>query len=292
MGGELPFDALLLATGAEPIRLTIAGAADQQVCYLRSSPTAARSSRGPQRPGARSSSARASSGWRSPPRCGRAASRSTSSRRKRVPLERVLGPELGRFVQALHEEHGVIFHLGNTRRARASTRSGHARRAGVLEADLVVAGVGVRPALALAEAAGLAIDRGVVGRRVPAAPAPPVCSRPATSRAGPIRISGERSASSTGWWPSVRARRPRATCSARARAVRRRRRSSGASTTTSRSTTWVMPSVGTRIEIDGTPAARDCAFRYRARRAHARGGDHRPRPREPAGGAGDGGSWR
>ena len=75
-------------------------------------------------------------------------------------MERVLGPDMGDFVRALHEEHGVVFHLGDTVTAidgrRASLKSG-----GVLEADLVVVGVGVRPRLALAEKAGLAIDRGV-----------------------------------------------------------------------------------------------------------------------------------
>jgi NADPH-dependent 2,4-dienoyl-CoA reductase/sulfur reductase-like enzyme len=77
------------------------------------------------------------------------------------PMERVLGPEMGDFVRRLHEEHGVIFHLGDTVAAidgkRASLKSG-----GVLEADLVVVGVGVRPRLALAEKLGLALDRGVV----------------------------------------------------------------------------------------------------------------------------------
>jgi NADPH-dependent 2,4-dienoyl-CoA reductase/sulfur reductase-like enzyme len=76
------------------------------------------------------------------------------------PMERVLGPEMGDFVRALHEEHGVIFHLGDTVAAiegkRATLKSG-----GALEADVVVVGVGVRPRLALAEQAGLKIDRGV-----------------------------------------------------------------------------------------------------------------------------------
>jgi NADPH-dependent 2,4-dienoyl-CoA reductase/sulfur reductase-like enzyme len=77
------------------------------------------------------------------------------------PLERVLGPELGDFVRALHEAHGVRFHLGHTLAAIE-------RRAVILDdgsrlpADLVVVGVGVRPALALAEQAGLEVDRGVV----------------------------------------------------------------------------------------------------------------------------------
>jgi NADPH-dependent 2,4-dienoyl-CoA reductase/sulfur reductase-like enzyme len=67
---------------------------------------------------------------------------------------------MGDFVRALHEEHGVIFHLGDTVTTidgkRATLKSG-----GMLEADLVVVGVGVRPRLALAEQAGLKVDRGV-----------------------------------------------------------------------------------------------------------------------------------
>ena len=76
-------------------------------------------------------------------------------------MERILGPDMGDFVRALHEEHGVIFHLGDTVAAiegkRAMLKSG-----GALDADVVVVGVGVRPRLALAEQAGLSIDRGVV----------------------------------------------------------------------------------------------------------------------------------
>jgi len=68
---------------------------------------------------------------------------------------------MGNFVRALHEQHGVVFHLEDTVTAfdgrRATLKSG-----GVLEVDLVVVGIGVRPRLALAEQAGLALDRGVV----------------------------------------------------------------------------------------------------------------------------------
>jgi len=72
----------------------------------------------------------------------------------------LMGPRIGDFVRGLHEEQGVIFHLEDTAIAvearRVTLKSG-----GSIDADLVVAGVGVRPRLELAEQAGLAIDRGV-----------------------------------------------------------------------------------------------------------------------------------
>jgi NADPH-dependent 2,4-dienoyl-CoA reductase/sulfur reductase-like enzyme len=79
---------------------------------------------------------------------------------ERVPLERVLGPEVGTFVQALHERHGVTFHLGQsvTRVDGTQVRLTDGR---TLQADLVVLGVGVRPAITLAEQAGLRVDRGI-----------------------------------------------------------------------------------------------------------------------------------
>ena len=78
-----------------------------------------------------------------------------------LPLERILGPELGRFIQGLHERHGVQFHLQHT----ASGYDGQTLTLDdgtTLAADLVVLGVGVRPRLGLAEAAGLALDKGVL----------------------------------------------------------------------------------------------------------------------------------
>jgi NADPH-dependent 2,4-dienoyl-CoA reductase/sulfur reductase-like enzyme len=77
------------------------------------------------------------------------------------PLERVLGPELGDMIRQVHEEQGVVFHLGRKPAGIAGGRvvldSGES-----LPADLVVAGIGVRPNLDLAEDAGLALDRGLV----------------------------------------------------------------------------------------------------------------------------------
>jgi len=77
------------------------------------------------------------------------------------PMQHVLGPQMGDFVRALHEEHGVRFHLEDTVQAIDGTRM--MLRSGLaLDADLVVMGVGVRPRTELAEAAGLALDRGVL----------------------------------------------------------------------------------------------------------------------------------
>lgn len=77
------------------------------------------------------------------------------------PLARVLGDAVGAYVRSLHESHGVVFHLGHTA-TRIDAASVTLDDGTTIDADLVVVGVGVRPALALAEQAGLAVDEGVV----------------------------------------------------------------------------------------------------------------------------------
>jgi NADPH-dependent 2,4-dienoyl-CoA reductase/sulfur reductase-like enzyme len=78
-----------------------------------------------------------------------------------IPMERVMGAEIGGLVRTIHEQHGVHFHLGTTVTA-IDPQSVTMKTGEKLVADLVVMGVGVRPALGLAEKAGLEIDRGVV----------------------------------------------------------------------------------------------------------------------------------
>ena len=77
-----------------------------------------------------------------------------------VPMQKILGPQVGAFIRSLHEEHGVTFHL-ETVPVSIDEREVTLKNGERLAADFVVIGVGVRPALALAEQAGLALDRGV-----------------------------------------------------------------------------------------------------------------------------------
>jgi apoptosis-inducing factor 3 len=72
-----------------------------------------------------------------------------------------LGEELGHFVQQLHEEHGVRFHLMASPRA-IGPQGVEFEDGRTLPADLVVLGLGVRPRTDLAEKAGLHIENGVV----------------------------------------------------------------------------------------------------------------------------------
>jgi NADPH-dependent 2,4-dienoyl-CoA reductase/sulfur reductase-like enzyme/nitrite reductase/ring-hydroxylating ferredoxin subunit len=78
-----------------------------------------------------------------------------------LPLETKMGAELGGFIKALHEEKGVRFHLGRTVKSFDGARLTLDDDT-IVMADLVALGVGVRPRLALAEAAGLTLDKGVV----------------------------------------------------------------------------------------------------------------------------------
>jgi apoptosis-inducing factor 3 len=123
-----PYGALLLASGAEPVRLTIPVSALPQVHYLR-----------------RLAESRA------------LIAKATAAR----PMETLFGPEVGDLVRSVHEAHGVAFRLGT--KPFAIDKSGVALDSGErIAANLVVVGIGVRPETALATGAGLTVDRGIL----------------------------------------------------------------------------------------------------------------------------------
>ncbi|MGC3965257.1 MAG: FAD-dependent oxidoreductase [Rhodocyclaceae bacterium] len=159
-GDQLPYGALLLATGAEPVRLEIPGADASRVHVLRS---------------VRDNRAIVAQVTQAQRAIVVGASfiglEVAASLRERgvdvhvvapdnVPMQRVMGEDIGRFVQALHESHGVVFHLGTTV-ARVDGTVATLANGDTVDADLIVLGVGVRPATMLAEQAGLAVERGV-----------------------------------------------------------------------------------------------------------------------------------
>jgi NADPH-dependent 2,4-dienoyl-CoA reductase/sulfur reductase-like enzyme/nitrite reductase/ring-hydroxylating ferredoxin subunit len=155
------YDKLLLATGAHPVKLDLPGAKLPHVYYLRTLSNS------------RAIVAAAKTARRAvvigSSFIGLEVAASLRARKVEVdvvgpdpvPLANVMGPELGGFIRKVHEEHGVRFHLG-TRPKSIDARSVTLENGEQLPADLVVIGVGVRPAVGLAEQAGLAIDRGVL----------------------------------------------------------------------------------------------------------------------------------
>jgi NADPH-dependent 2,4-dienoyl-CoA reductase/sulfur reductase-like enzyme/nitrite reductase/ring-hydroxylating ferredoxin subunit len=159
-GSRREFGAILIATGADPVHLPVPGADDANVLYLRSFANS------------RALVERAQSAKRvvvvGASFIGLEVAASLRARNisidvvapERFPLERVMGVEVGQYVQSLHEAHGVVFHLGQTASA-VNGRTVKLSGGGTLDADFVVMGVGVRPAISLAQEAGLAIDRGI-----------------------------------------------------------------------------------------------------------------------------------
>ncbi|WP_458527012.1 FAD-dependent oxidoreductase [Onishia taeanensis] len=190
-GEVLDYGALLLATGAEPVRLSVPGAALPHVHTLRSQADS------------EALIAAVEAGARRAVVIGAsfiglevAASLRQRGLEVRVvapearPLAQVLGEALSDFIRELHEAKGVTFHL-ESRVARISADTVELEGGERLDADLVVTGIGVRPRTALAETAGLKVDDGVwVGDTLETS-VPGIYAAGDIAR-GPDSISGER----------------------------------------------------------------------------------------------------
>ncbi|MEO6973434.1 MAG: FAD-dependent oxidoreductase [Rhodoferax sp.] len=189
-GSSLTYGALLLATGAEPIKLTIPGADLPHVHYLRT-----------QADGEALANA-AATGHRAvvigASFIGLEVAASLRARnievhvvgRETCPMEKILGPKGGNFIRALHEQHGVVFHLG-TSPSHIDAHEVTLENGEKLPADLVVIGVGVRPATGLAEQAGLKVDHGVLVDEYLQTSAPGIFAA-GDIASWPDRLSGER----------------------------------------------------------------------------------------------------
>src|ERR1700722_4824722 len=160
-GDERPYEKLLLATGATPRRLDVPGGDLPHVMVLRSLQDCRRIL------------AKAISGTRVAVVGGSfIAMEAAASLIGRVlsvdviapeehPLEKVFGRELSDLVREAHSGKGVRLHLG-AKVARIEDKQVALQGGERIDADLVVVGNGVEPRLQLAEAAGLALDRGVL----------------------------------------------------------------------------------------------------------------------------------
>ena len=239
---SLEYEALLLAPGAAPMKLDLPGADSSHVHYVRSLAdsraiiAALDTARSAVVVGAGFIGLEVAASLRT-----RGLEVSVVEM-EQIPLARHVGGALGSFVQSLHEEHGVAFHLG--RKPEAIGEQTVTLDDGTeLPADLVVIGIGVRPRTALAEQAGLGVDNGIVVDDRLQTSDPHVWAAGDVARyPGP---AGTWSASSTGCWHSAKVRPQPATSWGRTLLLPIHR-SFGASITTSRSTSPGTPGTGTR----------------------------------------------
>ena len=160
-GKTYAFGSLLLATGSEVIKLPMPGARDSDVFYVRTWSDARVLFK-------RIATAKqvvvVGSSFIGLEVAGSIRSRGIDVHvisLESEPFERTLGADVGRFFRALHESHGVTFHLGKTV-ARVDGNQVTLNDGTTVHADFIVLGVGVRPSVTLAEQAGLKVDNGIV----------------------------------------------------------------------------------------------------------------------------------
>ncbi len=164
-GATESFDRLLIATGASPRRLAAADESGAPVAYLRTREDSDRL-RSALAPGHRIAILGGGFlGLEVAAAARTAGADVTVLEALDLPLLRVLGPEIGAVFADLHREHGVDLRLG----AKVTGFDGDGRRARLtvegspdVDADLLVVGIGASPDVALAEAAGLAVDDGIL----------------------------------------------------------------------------------------------------------------------------------
>jgi 3-phenylpropionate/trans-cinnamate dioxygenase ferredoxin reductase subunit len=164
-GERLTFDGLLLATGAEPRRLTVPGSELPGIRYLR---TLADSDALRERLDAGGKLVVVGAGWIGAEVAASARQRGlevTLIAPSLVPLERVLGAEIGAVYRDIHLDHGVEMLLGDGVVSfegggaveRVRTEAGR-----MIDCAAVVVGVGAKPRTRLAAAAGLAVENGIL----------------------------------------------------------------------------------------------------------------------------------
>ncbi|TQL47056.1 NAD/ferredoxin-dependent reductase-like protein [Homoserinimonas aerilata] len=162
----LPYDRLLLATGAQPRRLDVPGADARGIHYLRTLENSLELKKALSDGGRRVVVIGA--GWIGLELA--AAARGYNNEVTVVghgdtPLAAALGTELGTMFKQLHEQNGVEFRMpaaANSFTVRDGAVVGVMTDAGELPADLVIVGAGATPDTVLAEAAGLEVDNGVL----------------------------------------------------------------------------------------------------------------------------------
>jgi len=164
-GQTLRYEKLLLTTGAEPRRLPIPGSELDGVLYLRnvedSDAIRARLDKG-------GKVVVVGAGWIGAEVAASARTRGldvTVVEPMSVPLERVLGPEVGAIYRDVHLDHGVEMLFGTGVDAFEGTSAVERVRTSdgrTVDCDFVVVGVGVVPRVQLAEQAGLAVDNGIL----------------------------------------------------------------------------------------------------------------------------------